>query len=109
MSEQTTPTSEHEDESPAVSFKLLVTIALTCLFTIAVYILYSGATGTDSFRKVCEQGKGKNASLVLEEIGMIGEVGEPSENGTVIVQHPSGSRCVVRVTGDKVFSAIFEG
>lgn len=98
-----------EDDEPVVSFKLLVTIILTGILLLAGYIFYSGATGTGTFRKACEKGKGKRADVVLAELASIGgAVGEPSDNGTVIVTHSAGPRCVVRVTDDRVFSSIFE-
>lgn len=103
------PSGAEEEGGQAINFKLLVTVVLCALFVFAAYTLYAGATGPATFRKICEKGKGRDADNVLAELAAIaGEVGPPSENGTVIVQHSDGPRCVVRVTDDKVFSAIYE-
>lgn len=98
-----------DDESPALSFKLLVTLAVAALLLGAGYLLYAGATGVGTFKKVCEASKGRPAEITLTELTAIGATAGPaSENGTVTVQHKAGARCVVRITDEKVFSSLFE-
>lgn len=102
-------TEENQSETEGISLKLVVTIALMAMALFAAYLVYSGITGSHNFRKVCEAAKEKRAQAALDELSAIGGVpGPASEDGTIVVQHDGGFRCTVRITNDRVFSALFE-